>query len=90
MAPKGEEQVSLRELVRQHMNDSNDRTTLILTKLATIETHSSYAKDKMLEHDKSIELLKEDNNKNKGTMKAVGFFSSVIGLVALIKSFFGH
>lgn len=89
MAPKHEEVVPLRELVKQHMDESNKNNSLILQKLAAIETHGLYAKESIVTHSKEINDLKSSNDRQKGAMWAIGA-GGVTGIIALLKSFFGQ
>lgn len=92
MAPKeSKDVVSLRELVRQHMEESSKSNTMILQELAEIKTHRSYTKEKLDNHDKSIEDLKKSDNKNKGAIWAFGIIGGIVSAITTIKVFlFGH
>lgn len=87
MTPKPSEVQTLREMVRDHMKQSAEQNSAILSELTAIKTHGLYTKEKLDGHDREIDNLKTDNNKRKGAVWAWGITSTIMAIIATAKSF---
>ena len=68
-----------------------DRLSRIEQTLARIDERTARHENDHNDHEQRIRQLERDNDKRKGIMAALSFFSSVVGgvLVWLFKVFFG-
>lgn len=87
MAPKDNNVVTSREMMRDlhnmladHIKDSNDFRRKSEVQLASIETHLTYTRDKLVNHTNQLEELQTSRKEQKGAIKVIGF----LGLTSLI------
>lgn len=83
MAEDKEQVSSLREMLRDHINESRSERSVILNEITAIKTHGIYTKETLQAHDKAIDRLKSDNNTQKGVVKALLWVVSALGLTGI-------
>ncbi len=82
------EEITLRQMIREHMNESSKANTAMLIELSSIKTHGEYTKKTLEDHTKRVGVLEISHNKQKGAMWAVGF-GGLTGIIHAIKSWLG-
>lgn len=82
---KEKDEYSLRELLRQHAEESSNFRSEVKASLAKIEVHAEYSKKEIETNKKDIETLKAAHNKQKGVLAVL----SVVGLGG-IEEFLRH
>lgn len=78
---EGHEVITLREMLRNHINESNNFRSEIKASLAAIEVHAEYTKKTIDDHGDKIGDLKDSQSKQKGALWA----AMTIGVAALVK-----
>lgn len=74
-------EATIREIMRQHMNESNERHIEVMKSLVEVKTNYGHAKEKIDTHEKSI------NNIKKTIWFAVG--TGILSTVQSVRSALG-
>ena len=84
MSKEESDKMSLREMLRQHMTESNNSITEIKQSLAKIDVHNEYTQEKL----KTVDELKSAHNRQKGAMYVIGALGGT-AFAHSVKQFFG-
>ncbi len=74
------EEITLRQMLREHIKESADFRKEIIPVLAKIEVHGEYTKKQLTDHETRIQKLHDARNRQKGALWA----ATLLGFTALI------
>lgn len=78
---EGEEVITLRQMLREHMVQSNEFRIKVETSLTAIETHGKYTRKDVDDNTAQINLLNKAQDRQKGAV----WTAVTIGGLALLK-----